>query len=57
MEDLGVIQLTDATLLSEEVVVEKPSCEIFQRACQQFGVAPEETVHIGDELEWCVTIV
>ena len=54
MEDLGIIQLTDAALLSEEEGVEKPSCEIFQRACQRVGVASGETVHIGDELDWCV---
>ena len=54
MEDLGLLQLADTVLLSEEEGVEKPSCEMFQRAYRRIGVKPEETVHVGDELEWWV---
>lgn len=52
MEDLGLLQLADTVLLSEEEGVEKPSCEMFQRAHRRIGVKPEETVHVGDELGW-----
>ncbi|OJT09284.1 hypothetical protein TRAPUB_14281 [Trametes pubescens] len=38
-------------LLSEEEGVEKPSPEIFRRAYERLGVAPNETVHVGDELD------
>ena len=48
--------LLDTVLLSEEEGVEKPACEIFQRACQRLGVEPREALHVGDELEWCVAV-
>ena len=54
IEDLGLMPLLDTVLLSEEEGVEKPSCAIFQRACERLGVKPEETVHVGDELDWYV---
>lgn len=54
IEDLGIMPYLDAVLLSEDEGVEKPSCEIFRRACERLGVKPQETVHVGDELKWCV---
>ncbi len=54
IDDLGIMPYLDAVLLSEEEGVEKPSCEIFRRACERLCVKPQETVHVGDELEWCV---
>ncbi|KAI0365621.1 HAD hydrolase subfamily IA REG-2-like protein [Pilatotrama ljubarskyi] len=51
IEDLGLIPHLDTVLLSEEEGVEKPSCEIFQRACARLGVKSSETVHVGDELD------
>lgn len=42
----------DTVLLSEEEGVEKPSCAIFRRACDRLGIEPEETLHVGDELDW-----
>ncbi|EMD37729.1 hypothetical protein CERSUDRAFT_114362 [Gelatoporia subvermispora B] len=50
LEDLGVLPLLDPVLLSEEEGVEKPSREIYLRACARAGVRPEEVVHVGDEL-------
>ena len=52
IEDLDLIPQLDAVLLSEEEGVEKPSCEIFKRACERLGVKAHETVHVGDELDW-----
>jgi len=37
--------------ISENEGIEKPAPEMFMRACNQVGVKPEETLHIGDELE------
>ena len=54
IEDLDVLPYLDTVLLSEDEGVEKPSREIFQRACQRLGIKPEETVHVGDELDWYV---
>ncbi|CDO69290.1 hypothetical protein BN946_scf184976.g9 [Trametes cinnabarina] len=51
IEDLDLIPHLDTVLLSEEEGVEKPSCEIFRRACERMGVQPHETVHVGDELD------
>ena len=54
LEDRGVMSYLDTMLYSEKEGVEKPSSEIFHRACERLGLKPEETVHIGDELDWCV---
>ncbi|KAI0829620.1 HAD hydrolase subfamily IA REG-2-like protein [Trametes gibbosa] len=52
IEDLGLVQHLDVVLLSEDEGVEKPSREIFERACTRLGVTtPGEVVHVGDELE------
>ncbi|KAI9068052.1 HAD hydrolase subfamily IA REG-2-like protein [Trametes sanguinea] len=51
IKDLDLIPHLDTVLLSEEEGVEKPSCEIFRRACDRMGIQPHETVHVGDELE------
>ncbi|OSD03963.1 HAD hydrolase subfamily IA REG-2-like protein [Trametes coccinea BRFM310] len=51
IEDLDLIPHLDTVLLSEEEGVEKPSGEIFRRACERMGVKPHETVHVGDELD------
>ena len=54
IEDLDILPYLDTVLLSENEGVEKPSPQIFQRACERLGIRPEETVHVGDELDWCV---
>ncbi|KAI0093338.1 HAD hydrolase subfamily IA REG-2-like protein [Irpex rosettiformis] len=49
--DLGIASYLDPVLLSEEQGVEKPSKEIFQRACHIAGVQLDEVLHVGDELK------
>lgn len=49
--DLGLLPYLDPLLLSEEQGVEKPSLEMFQRACRVAGVQPGEVLHVGDELK------
>lgn len=51
IEDLELIPHLDVVLLSEEEGVEKPSPEIFRRAYERVGAAPDQTVHVGDELD------
>lgn len=50
LEDLGILPLLDPILLSETEGVEKPSREIYFRACSKAQVSPDEVVHVGDEL-------
>lgn len=50
IEDLGLLPYIDAVLLSEEEGIEKPSREIFLRACSRVGVSMHEALHVGDEL-------
>ncbi|KAI0675043.1 HAD hydrolase subfamily IA REG-2-like protein [Trametes maxima] len=51
IQDLGLLPQFDAIFLSEEEGVEKPSHEIFRRACDRLGVEASETLHVGDELD------
>ena len=51
LADLGVLPLLNPILLSEEEGVEKPSSEIFRRACERAGVTTKEIMHVGDELK------
>ncbi|KAH8079446.1 HAD hydrolase subfamily IA REG-2-like protein [Cristinia sonorae] len=51
LDDLTITSFLNPILLSEEEGVEKPSREIFQRACDFTGVQAEEAVHVGDDLE------
>ncbi|EKM54098.1 uncharacterized protein PHACADRAFT_122837 [Phanerochaete carnosa HHB-10118-sp] len=50
IEDLGISPFLDPVLLSEEERVEKPSLQIFLRACDLAGVQRDEVLHVGDEL-------
>lgn len=49
LHQLGLDQLFDSVLISAEIGVEKPNPTIFEMACQQLGVLPEQTVHVGDD--------
>ncbi|TCD62797.1 hypothetical protein EIP91_006390 [Steccherinum ochraceum] len=51
LEDLEVAPLMHPMLLSEEEGVEKPSREIYRRACDIAGARLEDTVHVGDDLQ------
>lgn len=46
---LGMAKYLDYFVNSAEVGVEKPNPEIFLAALEQATVAPEETVHVGDQ--------
>lgn len=46
---MGAAETFDALIISAEVGVEKPNPLIFEIACQQLGVLPEEAVHVGDD--------
>jgi len=50
LTDLGAAEALDVLLLSEEEGVEKPTREMFLRACVRADVRPEEALHVGDEL-------
>jgi HAD superfamily hydrolase (TIGR01549 family) len=45
---LGMTELVDALITSEDVGVPKPDPRIFCAALQQLGARPEETVLVGD---------
>jgi HAD superfamily hydrolase (TIGR01549 family) len=45
---LGMTELVDALITSEDVGVPKPDPRIFRAALQQLGAQPEETVLVGD---------
>ncbi|GGM96986.1 HAD family hydrolase [Streptomyces fuscichromogenes] len=47
--DHGVDDLVDAYFLSFECEVEKPDPRIFQMACDRLGVAPANTLMVGDD--------
>jgi len=51
LSDLDAAWYLNPVLISEREGIEKPMPEIFMRACSQVGVKPEETLHVGDELE------
>ncbi|KAI0081274.1 HAD hydrolase subfamily IA REG-2-like protein [Panus rudis PR-1116 ss-1] len=51
LEDLDIMKYLDPFLISEAEGVEKPSAEIYARACSRAGVNGSEVIHVGDELE------
>ena len=55
LQQLGLEQLFDSILISAEIGVEKPNPTIFEKACQQLGVLPEETVHVGDDRRYSMS--
>jgi putative hydrolase of the HAD superfamily len=46
----GLQAFMSAVLISETEGIKKPHLEIFQRALQRLGVAPDEAVFVGDNL-------
>lgn len=48
---LGIDQLIDVLVTSEEVGVEKPNPAIYQCVLDKLGVNAEEAVYVGDSLE------
>jgi putative hydrolase of the HAD superfamily len=50
LERVGLAGWLDAVLTSAQVGAAKPSPIMFERALAQFGVAPEEALHVGDSV-------
>ncbi len=51
LDTAGLADLFELVLDSTVVGIEKPDRRIFQMACDAMGVAPEETVYVGDTYE------
>jgi FMN phosphatase YigB (HAD superfamily) len=51
LKDLEAIHYLDPILLSSKEQLQKPSRNFFLRACHRARVRPEETLHVGDDLE------
>jgi putative hydrolase of the HAD superfamily len=49
LEHLGVSQFFSHVFLSSELGADKPDPEIYRRALQLSGAAPNETLHVGDD--------
>ena len=58
LQDLGVLEHLEMCMISEEEGVEKPDSEIWKRALSQSqsGADISQTIHVGDELDWCVLL-
>lgn len=50
LEEADLARHLDAVVVSDAVGLRKPRPEIFEAALQELGVAPEETLHVGDNL-------
>jgi putative hydrolase of the HAD superfamily len=50
IDGTGLQAFMSAVLISETEGIKKPHLEIFQRALQRLGVAPDEAVFVGDNL-------
>lgn len=48
LERIGVAALVDTFVFSDELPWTKPAPQIFRRATEGLGVAPERSVHVGD---------
>ncbi len=48
---LGLQDMFDTVVVSEEAGVEKPDTAIFEKACQELEVLPEECMYVGDRLD------
>ncbi|KZP18684.1 HAD hydrolase subfamily IA REG-2-like protein [Athelia psychrophila] len=51
LDSLGVTSFLKPILVSEETGVEKPAREMFRLLLDHAALAPEECLHVGDELE------
>ncbi len=48
---VGLGDVFDAIVISEEVRVAKPDPRIFETACSELGLPAERVVHVGDRLD------
>jgi putative hydrolase of the HAD superfamily len=51
LDEAGLRGHLDAIAISVEVGIRKPRREIFESVLAELGVAPEETLHVGDNLD------
>lgn len=51
LQALGIHNLIDTILISEQEGIKKPQPEIFLRALEKLGVTPEESLYVGDHPE------
>lgn len=50
LDDCGFRAKLDALVISDVIGIRKPRAEIFEAVLAELGVAPEETLHVGDSL-------
>jgi len=48
---LGLENVFDVVVISEDAGVEKPEAAIFQRACDKLEIQPEDCIYVGDRLD------
>jgi putative hydrolase of the HAD superfamily len=51
LEDAGLDRSLDAVVISHEHGLRKPRREIFEATLDALGVAPDEAIHVGDNLD------
>lgn len=49
LEKLGIIDYVDVLVTSEEVGIEKPSCQMFQTILRKMKLSPDDVIMIGDD--------
>jgi putative hydrolase of the HAD superfamily len=48
---LGLQDMFDTVVVSQEAGVEKPDTAIFEKACSNLGTKPEDCMYVGDRLD------
>lgn len=51
LDEYGIARHLEAIVISEDVGLRKPHAGIFEAVLGELGVAPENTLHVGDNLE------
>jgi putative hydrolase of the HAD superfamily len=51
IEQIGLRNLLSAVITSEQLGVAKPDPSCYLSACQQLGVEPQQTLHVGDRYD------
>ena len=50
LDKLGLTPLFDDIIISSEATYKKPSGEIFKIAFEKFGISPEDSVYVGNDM-------
>ena len=50
LDRLGLTELFDDIIISSETTYKKPSGEIFSIAFEKFGITPEDSVYVGNDM-------